>query len=161
MKSVYLETSIPSYLTARPTRDLRTAAWQQLTTQWWEEVRLNYELYTSELVIAEASQGDSDAAQRRLEALRGIPELRVDDDVEALAEKLLAEGGFPKNAEVDALHVALAAVHRIDLLLTWNCRHINNAETKPLIRSICGNAGYVCPEICTPQELLPEGTNDV
>jgi predicted nucleic acid-binding protein len=161
MKSVYIETSIPSYLTARPTRDVRTAAWQQLTTQWWDEARSKYELYTSELVIAESSQGDADAAQRRLAALRGIPELKVDDEIEVLAAKLLAEGGFPPNAEVDALHVALAAVHRIDLLLTWNCRHINNAETKPIIRFICTNAGFTCPEICTPQELLPEGTNDV
>jgi hypothetical protein len=78
-----------------------------------------------------------------------------------LAAKLLADGGFPAPAEVDALHVAIAAVQGIDLFLTWNCRHINNAETKPIVRSICAIAGYTCPEICTPQELLPEDTNEI
>jgi len=161
MKSVYIETPIPSYLTARPSRDVRTAAWQQLTLQWWEQARQHYDLYTSELVVTEAAQGDAEAAHRRLDTLRGIHELSVDQEAEALAAKLIADGGFPETAELDALHVAIAAVHAVDLLLTSNCRHINNAETKPVIRSICAVAGYTCPEICTPQELLPEETNDV
>ena len=156
MKSVYLETSIPSYLTARPSRDVRAAAWQELTVQWWDTARRRYDLYTSELVVAEAREGDPAAVKRRLDALRGVPELVVDAEVEALAAKLIADGGFPSAAEFDALHVALAAVHAVDFLLTWNCRHINNADTKPTIRSICILAGYACPEICTPQELLPE-----
>ena len=161
MKSIYIETSIPSYLTGRPSRDLRTAAWQQITAQWWEEARGSYELYTSELVVSEASEGHPEAAQRRLDSLRSITELVVDPEMEALAAKLLAEGGFPAPAEVDALHVAIAAVQGIDLFLTWNCRHINNAETKPIVRSICAVAGYTCPEICTPQELLPEDNNEI
>ena len=161
MKSIYIETSIPSYLTGRPSRDLRTAAWQQITAQWWEEARGCYELYTSELVVSEASEGHPEAAQRRLESLRSITELVVDPEMEALAARLLAEGGFPEPAEVDALHVAIAAVQGIDLFLTWNCRHINNAETKPIVRSICAVAGYTCPEICTPQELLPEDNNEI
>jgi len=161
MKSVYIETSILSYLTARPSRDVRAAAWQELTVQWWDTVRSRYDLYTSEVVVAEAREGDPAAAERRINALRGIPELIVDAEVEALAAKLIADGGFPAAAEFDALHVALAAVHSVDFLLTWNCRHINNADTKPTIRSICALAGYVCPEICTPQELLPEEIDDV
>ncbi|MCX7012007.1 MAG: type II toxin-antitoxin system VapC family toxin [Candidatus Sumerlaeota bacterium] len=156
MKTVYIDNSIPSYLTARPSRDLRVAAWQELTVQWWEQARDLYELVTSELVIAEASEGDPEACSRRLEALRGIPEIPVDEEVEALAERLIREGGMPSFAETDALHVAVSAVHNVDYLLTWNCRHINNAETKPIMRSICAIAGYRCPEICTPQELLPE-----
>ncbi len=156
MKSVYIETSIPSYLTARPSRDVRAVAWQELTMQWWDTARHRYDLYTSEIVVAEAREGDPAAAERRIDALRGIPELVVDAEVESLAAKLIADGGFPSAAEFDALHVALAAVHAVDFLLTWNCRHINNADTKPTIRSICVQAGYVCPEICTPQELLPE-----
>jgi hypothetical protein len=161
MKSVYIETSIPSYLTARPSRDLRTAAWQQITLQWWEQARHHYELFTSELVVGEASEGNPEAAKRRLESLRSLTELVVDSEMETLAEKLIAEGGFPAEARVDALHVAIAAVQRIDLFLTWNCRHINNAETKPLMRSICAAAGYTCPEICTPQELLPEDSDEI
>lgn len=161
MKSVYIETSIPSYLTARPSRDVRAAAWQELTAQWWETARGHYDLCTSEVVVAEAAEGNPEAAERRIAALRGIPELPVDAEVESLAGKLIADGGFPSTAEFDALHVALAAVHSVDFLLTWNCRHINNADTKPLIRSICALAGYTCPEICTPQELLPEEEDHV
>jgi len=161
MKSVYVETTIFSYLTARPSRDVRAAAWQQLTIQWWDYGRPCYDLCISELVVAEASEGDPEAAQKRLEALKGLEELPVDREAEYLAEKLITQGGFPFEAEVDALHVAIAAVHSIDFLLTWNCRHINNAETKPIIRSICMVAGYSCPEICTPQELLPEEMTDV
>ena len=156
MKSVYIETSIPSYLTARPSRDLRTAAWQEITLQWWTEARSRYELFTSELVISEAAAGNPEAAQRRLESLRSITELVVDDEMKNLAIRLVAEGGFPPQAELDALHIAIATVQAVDLFLTWNCRHINNAETKPTIRYICSSAGYTCPEICTPQELLPE-----
>jgi len=161
MKSVYIETSIPSYLTARPSRDVRAAAWQELTVQWWETARNRFDLYTSEIVVAEAREGDPAAAERRIAVLRGIPELPVDAEVEFLAAKLIADGGFPSTAEFDALHVALAAVNAVDFLLTWNCRHINNADTRPLIRSICALAGYVCPEICTPQELLPEENDHV
>jgi Mg-chelatase subunit ChlI len=161
MKSVYIETSIPSYLTARPSRDVRTAAWQQITVQWWEQARQHYELFTSELVVSEAAEGSPEAAQRRLDALRGIKELVIDSEMEALAARLVAEGGFPAEAEVDALHVAIAAVQAVDLLLTWNCRHINNAETKPIIRAVCAVAGYTCPEICTPQELLSEETDEI
>ena len=85
----------------------------------------------------------------------------VDEEVEALAARLVAEGGFPPKSEVDALHVAIAAIHAINFLLTWNCRHINNADKKPLIRIICSRAGYTCPEICTPSELLSEEVSHV
>jgi len=161
VKTVYVETSIPSYLTARRSVDLRVVACQQFTVQWWEQARQRYELYISELVVAEASEGHAEAVQRRLDAMRGLPELPVDRRAEELAAKLVSDGGFPPAAGADALHVAIAAVHSMDLLLTWNCRHINNPETKPVMRSICAVAGHTCPEICTPQELLPEDTRDV
>jgi len=158
-KSVYIETSIPSYLTARPSRDVRAAAWQQITSQWWDEARDHYELFTSALVIVEASDGNPEAAARRLKSLEGIEELLIDEEVQALAEKLVVEGGIPTVAKADALHVAVAAVHGVDYLLTWNCRHIDNATRKPIIRAICVTAGYSYPEICTPMELLPEEDN--
>jgi predicted nucleic acid-binding protein len=160
-KSVYIETSIPSYLTARPSRDVRAAAWQQITSQWWDEARVDYDLFTSELVTVEASAGNPEAAARRLEALRGIAELPIDEEVQELADQLISKGGIPSGAEADALHVAVAAVHRIDYLLTWNFRHIDNAAKKPIIRSICAAAGYSCPEICAPMELLQKDDNDV
>ena len=160
-QSVYIETSIPSYLTARPSRDVRAAAWQQITTEWWEVARGDYDLFTSELTIVEASAGNPGAAERRLAVLNEILELQIDEEVQELAELLISKGGIPTSAEADALHVAVAAVHRIDYLLTWNCRHINNAAKKPIIRSICISAGYPYPEICTPMELLPEKDEDV
>ncbi len=160
-KTVYIETSIPSYLTARPSRDIRAAAWQQITAQWWSDARADYDLFTSELVIVEASAGDPEAAAQRLEVLKGIAELPIDQEVQELARMLISKGGVPVGAEADALHIAVAAVHRMDYLITWNFRHIDNAATKPIIRSICASAGYSCPEICAPVELFPEGENDV
>lgn len=160
-KSVYIETSIPSYLTARPSRDIRAAAWQQITAQWWDEARNQYDLFTSALVIAEASDGHPEAAARRLEALQGIAELLIDEEVQMFAEKLIAEGGIPEVAKADALHVSVAVIHGMDYLLTWNCRHIDSATRKPIIRAICVTAGYSYPEICTPMELLPEDDNDI
>jgi predicted nucleic acid-binding protein len=161
MKSVYIETSIASYLTARPSRDLRAAAWQQTTLQWWEQERPKYELFTSELVLVEARAGDADAAGRRLAVLDALPLLSVTDEAKDLADRLMADGGMPPHAEADALHIAVASVHGMGYLLTWNCRHIDNATTKPVIRSICAVAGYTCPEICTPLELLSEEVDDV
>ena len=112
-------------------------------------------------MLAEAGAGDPDAAQRRLDSLDGILELRISDEVKQLAAQLVSDGGIPTHAEADALHVAIASVHSIDYLLTWNCRHIDNAATKPIVRSICAVAGYACPEICTPLELLSVETEDV
>lgn len=161
MKSVYIETSIISYLTARPSRDVRAVAWQQLTMQWWEKERTHFEVFVSELVKAESAEGDLEAAERRLRILNELPELVVDEECEALAKRFIEDGGFPTAASSDALHVAVAAVHGLDYLLTWNCRHINNAVIKPSLRATCTLAGYTCPEICTPQELLLEDMDDV
>lgn len=128
--------------------------WQQITIQWWEECRFDYDLFISELVIAEVSLGSPDAAERRLRVIEGIDHLRIDEEVENLVDQLIAKGPIPPTSQADAIHIAAAAVHRIDYLLTWNCRHLNNVTRKPIIRKICGINGYACPEICTPLELL-------
>ena len=154
MPTVYIETSIVSYLTARPTNDRLAAAWQDATCRWWETQRRRFELFTSSAVVEEAEAGHPEAAARRLAALNGLLRLNVHDDAVALAEKLLAEGALPRRAIDDALHVAISAYHGMDYLLTWNCRHIDNAELKPIMRSVCAVHGYVCPEICTPLELM-------
>lgn len=160
-KSIYIETSIPSYLTARPSRDIRAASWQQITTQWWDECRELYDLFTSGLVLEEAALGDSEAASRRLEVLKSLEELVIDNEAEKLAKSLLDQQAIPVQAKADAIHIAVAAVQQIDYILTWNCRHINNATLKPFVRSVCQNLGYNCPEICTPLELLGEEYNHV
>jgi predicted nucleic acid-binding protein len=161
MQSVYVETSVVSYLVSRPCRDVRVAAWQEITAQWWEQERNRYELFTSELVVAEAAGGDEDAARRRLDRLNDIPTLTIDETARQLAAQLIDQGGVPSEAQADALHISIASIHELDYLLTWNCRHIDNAATKPLIRSICAVAGYRCPEICTPLELLSENRDHV
>ncbi len=152
--SVYIETSIISYLAAKPSRDLLTAACQQITAEWWEDKRNEYNLFTSELVVAEAKTGDQDAAAKRLKLLRGVSELKITDDVRQIAATLVTQGALPGKAQADALHIAIAAVHGMDYLLTWNCRHIDNPATKPLVRKVCSEEGYLCPEICTPIEIM-------
>jgi predicted nucleic acid-binding protein len=159
-KKVYIETSIISFLGGRPSRNLLAAAWQSITTDWWENRRELFDLYVSELVLEEAGRGDEDAAQKRLKNLESIPLLAVTDSAVELSKKLLEQGALPQKATDDALHIALASVHNIDYLLTWNCRHIDNAETKPIVRSVIITNSYFCPEICTPQELMGGELNE-
>ena len=153
-KTVYIETSVVSYLTARPTRDLVAAAGQKITVDWWEMQRNRFDLYTSDVTFEEARRGNPGAAALRLEALSGIPILPATQPVVGLSKALLQERALPPKALNDALHIAVSAVHGIDYLLTWNYRHIDNAETKPVIRNVCAAHGYDSPEICTPQELM-------
>ncbi len=154
--NVYIENSVVSYLAARPSRNLVTAAWQRITADWWLARRNDFNLYISELVVAEAERGDPEAAAERLKYLQGIPEVPITREVRDLAEALVSEGALPAKAVADAFHIAAAAVNGIEYLLTWNCRHIDNAELKPLVRSVCAIHGYQCPETCTPQELMGE-----
>jgi predicted nucleic acid-binding protein len=156
--TVYIETSIVSYLTARPSSDLLAAAWQKATTDWWETQRNRFELYISDIVIEEAGKGDPRASEKRLNALFGIQILSITDEIVVLSEKIINEGVLPKKAIDDSLHISIATIHEIDYFLTWNCRHIANAEIKPLIQNICLRNNQKCPEICTPLELM--GVNE-
>jgi predicted nucleic acid-binding protein len=155
-KTVYLETSVISYLASRPARDLVVAAHQTVTREWWEGKRTNYDLYVSELVIAEASRGHEEAAQKRLALLDGISLLRVSDEVAVLAQALVDRHAIPRIANTDAVHVAIAAVNGIHYLMTWNCTHIANAERFDAITGVCLENGYKPPIICTPDELSGE-----
>ena len=151
---VYIETSIPSYLTARNSNDIRATANQNTTIEWWETKKQEFDLYISEFVIAEASRGHPEAAARRMNAIKDFPELEATLEVKELGGKLIAEGALPKRAELDAYHIAIATIHGIDYLLTWNCTHIANAVMRPRIDSICRNHNFEAPIICTPQELM-------
>jgi hypothetical protein len=151
---IYIETSIPSYLTAHFSNDLRVAANQSITIEWWETRRSAFELFISEFVIAEASFGNSVAAQKRLEAIEDLPMLSVTEDARTLAKALVSKGPIPTNAEIDAFHIAVAAVNGVEYLLTWNCTHIANAIMRPKIEEICRQQGFEPPIICTPQELM-------
>jgi len=149
---VYLETTIPSYLTAWLSRDLIRAAHQQITREWWQR-REQYELYASQLVLRECQAGDPEAAKERIAVLAGLPLLEQTDAVEALAQQLLRGVPLPAPAASDALHIASAAAHGMDYLLTWNCTHIANAILRGQIEAVCRDAGFEPPTICTPEEL--------
>lgn len=151
---VYLETTIASYLTAWPSRDLVMAANQETTREWWANRSDAFELYVSQTVIKESSAGDQDAAQRRLEFLKPFPRLDITEEVETLAVKLIADVPLPPNAQADALHIAVAAVNHMSYLLTWNCTHIANATLRSRIEAVCRSQGYEPPVVCTPQEML-------
>ena len=153
-RTVYIETSVVSYLTARPTGDLLAAAWQKATVDWWESQKPRFDLYTSDVTVGEAGRGNPQAAARRLEALGSVPILPLTEVVVELAVALLSSSAMPENAQADALHIAVSAVHGVDYLLTWNFRHLANAETRPAIRSVCAAHGCTGPEICTPRELM-------
>jgi predicted nucleic acid-binding protein len=154
LKTIYIETSVISYLTARPSDNLLASAWQKATVDWWETQRGRFSLYTSALVLEEAWRGNSNASQKRLEVLKDIPLLETTDAAIALAKIFLEQGTLPPKAIDDAVHIALAIIHEMDYLLTWNCRHIDNAEIKPVIRTLCMSKNLHFPEICTPQELM-------
>jgi hypothetical protein len=153
-KRIYIETTIPSYLTARPSRDIVQAARQQLTREWWDSERHRYVPCISQIVLDEAAAGDEDAAQRRIAVLADLPLLDLTLDVDELAEKIMASGLLPERASRDAVHIAVACVHHVDFLLTWNCRHIANATILKDLQHIIAQAGYEMPVICTPEELI-------
>lgn len=152
--SVYIETSIVSYLTGRPSRDVIVAGRQALTREWWDNCREKFDLYVSPLVVTEAEDGDADAAQRRLDVIKGVPALAVADETEVLARQLVVEGPMPEEYPEDALHVALCALNAIDYLLTWNCTHLANAVLRRDVERFLDRSGCVCPTICTPEELM-------
>jgi hypothetical protein len=151
---VYLETSVVSYLTSRPGRDLVVAAHQQITREWWEGRRESFELFVSEALIEEAGAGDPEAAALRLRAVEGLPVLEVNDDVTALALALVSEGVLPPKAALDAVHIAVAAVGGMDIFLTWNCTHLANAETMGEVAKLLWSKGFAPPIMCTPEELM-------
>ncbi len=153
---VYLETTIPSYLVARPSRDLVTAAHQEITRLWWENRRTAFNLYVSEPVLKEAAAGNEAMAQKRMELLASLPVLTLTSEILELAESLVVQGPIPRKAAGDALHIAVATVYGCEYLLTWNCRHIANAEMTRVAARLVQSRGFELPSICTPEELLGE-----
>ena len=151
---VYIETTVVSYLTARPSRDVVIAGHQQVAHDWWDTRRASYELCVSQLVRKEAGAGDSQAGQERLEVLKTMTLLETSDQALDLAKELIQAGALPAKAADDALHIAVAAMNGIPYLLTWNCRHLANATMRPVIENVCAAMGLKAPIICTPEELL-------
>ena len=152
-ESVYLETTIISYLAARQNSDLVIAACQKMTRDWWDDCRHHFDLYVSERVISESQCGDKDAASRRLALLHGIPVLALTDEAVEFAKQLLSNLLLPEKAMEDALHISVAVVSGMEYLLTWNCKHIANARMRSNIEEVIKQSGYQAPIICTPEEI--------
>ncbi len=160
MDTIYIETSIVSHATARPSTDLQIAAMQEQARNWWLTERANFELVTSQLVIDEASAGDPSAAAARLVLLNGLPTVPIDENVRTLARAILSASIMPQKAAVDALHVAAAAVAGVQYLLTLNCKHIANAHELPRVYRLLQDQGYGQLLICTPAEFLGGDDDD-
>jgi hypothetical protein len=151
---LYIETTIPSYLVARPSRDLRMAAYPQTTTEWWDQKRNLYDLFISDVVLREIRRGERAMAEARLNAVEGLRVLAANDLAARITRVLLSEQIIPHIATDDAAHVGVAAAHGMEFLLTWNCRHINNPAILRRIETACEQLGVGCPVICTPSELM-------
>lgn len=160
MDTVYIETSIVSYATARPSRDITSAGLQQQARDWWATERPNFSLVTSQLTLDEAGDGDPTAARERLKLLVGLPLVDINPDVETLAKRLIEAHAMPEKAAADAVHVAAAALGSVKYLLTLNCRHIANAHELPRIYDLLNREGFGQLLICTPIEFLGAQGND-
>ena len=158
--SLYIETTIPSFLTGRRSINLILAGKQEVTLQWWEERRHRYDICISQFVLDEVSQGDPGAAQERLEVLVDIKMLEADNKTLELTKRILGSGIIPNKSATDAAHIAIASRYGIEFLMTWNCTHIANAEILSRINYIVSEAGFFLPIICTPDELFGGWDND-
>jgi predicted nucleic acid-binding protein len=156
MEAVYLETTVVSYLVALPARDVVIAGHQQVTRDWWQLRRTQFRLVISQVVLDEISAGDDSEVRKRFELVRPLDVLSASPDAEALTTAIMEAGVLPEKAVRDAAHIALATVHGIQYLLTWNCRHLANAQISRRVARICSEHGFVTPTICTPEELFEE-----
>jgi len=154
MESVYIETTIVSYLVVRPNRDLLVAAHQQITQDWWIERSQEFECYISQVVIEEVSVGDPEQVKKRTETMKMLSILEVTEAAESLTRAILTNGVIPTRAVRDAAHIAVAAVNNMDYLLTWNCKHLANAQIMRRVAKVCIAKGFIMPLICTPEELM-------
>jgi predicted nucleic acid-binding protein len=153
-ESVYIETSIIGYLTARSTKNLILAANIEVTRDWWESRRSAFTLYISQVVLDEVARGDTEIAAQRLDILSRLPLVELNKAVRDLSAQFLTRSNLPPKASDDAVHIAAATVHSLDYLLTWNCKHIANAQIQRKLAQISLDFGYQLPIICTPYELL-------
>jgi hypothetical protein len=153
---IYIESTIPSYVVARPARDLLQAARQQITRDWWDLKREQHELFTSQVVLDEITDGEAAMAQQRLDVMAQMRLLDLTDEANALTKTILVSGLLPADADRDAAHIALATVHEMDILLSWNCRHIVNAAIQARLRRVAETSGFTLPVLCTPEELTGE-----
>jgi hypothetical protein len=153
-RTLHIETTVVSYFTARPSRDLLVAGHQEATRELWPSLTTLYDTYVSALVYEESARGDAEQASKRLAAIKPFRMLDADEDARQLAEKIVVGKGVPQEYPEDALHIAIAATNGIAVVVTWNFAHLSNPFTRMMVRQIVEDDGYACPEICSPEELL-------
>ena len=156
LPSVYLETTVVSYLAARPSMDPLIADYQQITRDWWRTAAQHFTLFASELVVLEISAGDPYAARDRLALLGGVKLLDPSAAADRLTKQLLDHGAVPRKAAEDAVHIAIAATNGVDYLVTWNLKHIANEAQRSKIERGCLELGYIPAKIRTPKGLMEE-----
>jgi len=154
MPSAYIETTIPSYYVARPSMNVIQASRQASTRAWWDGGYSSFELFTSQEVLQEVKLGDADMARQRLEVLFSIPKLELTEEVGLLAQKLIKTGLVPEKAASDAVHIAVASVHQMNYIVTWNFKHIANPYTRDRLCAVVADAGFHLPVMCSPEELI-------
>ena len=152
--TVYIESTIVSYLAAKPSRDLIVAAHQQLTTEWWNLIRPQVDCFVSPFVIQEISAGDKEAANKRIEIVKDIKVLELNQEIQKIAQRYFDLLEIPEKARLDASHLAVAVWHEIDYLLSWNCRHIVSGRVKKVLEKINAQLNIKTPVLCTPEELM-------
>ena len=152
--TVYIETTVIGYLTSWPRTDVTVAGHQNTTREWWRTAPDRFQLIASQLVVQECAAGDQQAALDRMDALKNVMLVPTTTEAELLAEALIAGHAVPESHPEDALHIALAAAHGIQYLVTWNFRHIANAAVRLAIEQVCRGSGFEPPVICTPEELM-------
>ncbi len=152
--TVYIETSIIGYLTTKPSSDLLTAAHQQLTLEWWQQIQPQVNCFVSPFVIEEVSNGNPEAANRRLQVVSHLPILQANEEVKKLADTYFVAISLPERARLDASHLAMAVWHQIDYLLSWNCKHIVSARVRKIVQELNQQRELSTPIICTPTELM-------
>ena len=152
--TVYIESTIVSYLAAKPSRDLIVAAHQQLTTEWWDLVRPQVDSFVSPFVIQEVSAGAEEAANKRIEHIKNIPVLELNQEIQKLAQSYFDSLDIPEKARLDASHLAVAVWHEIDYILSWNCKHIVSGRVKKMLEKINSQLDIRTPVLCTPEELM-------
>jgi hypothetical protein len=153
-QSIYIESSVISYLTAKENRDLIIAARQKITRNWWKRIADSAELFISTYVIDEIAQGDSSASEIRLKAIKNCNVLPASDEITFLSKEYFRRMQIPDHAMYDSLHLACAVLNGIDIIVSWNFKHIANPTIRHILRTINDKLGYETPEITTPEELM-------
>ncbi len=153
-QSVYLETTIISYLAARPSRDLIVAGHQQITLEWWEKVSPKCQCYVSEVVIEESEKGDIEVSKKRLDLISDFQVLAVNEEIKKIASIFFEHLRIPEKSRLDSFHLATACWYKMDYLLSWNCKHIVSGSVRKLLNEINEELKIYIPIICTPEELM-------